>query len=754
MHAKLICFALLSLVCFCSSAATYTVINTNDTGAGSLRQAIMDANVTPGNTVAFNIPPPTYDIYLFTALPVITNAMTFDGFTQPGSTSNTIATYGNNSTLIVNIHPSAQGLGGINVRTNYVTVRGLGFRQYQVAAVYLQSGNSNVVEGCQFGTDAAGLLDWGNGYMPVRISSSFNRIGGTNAWQHNIMGFNGGAGVGVFSGTNNAILGNSIFATSGLGIDLDYDQRTPNDPNDSDTGANQRQNFPVLTNVFLNGSGGVTVQGTLQTAASQPYRLEFFSGPVNVAPDYTYARDFVGWTNVVLGASGQTNFSFTFPAPVPPGYFICATATDTNGNTSELSAGQQIPNQLYVATPVGTLGHGVNMGTDLNNLGDAVGWAYAGVQGTNTHAFLFSTGNMQDLGTLGGRHSFARGINDSRVIVGYAETANNYAIHGFRWAGGSMQDLGILPANNATQSWAWAINSAGTIVGSSQFPTNNNGGNLRPVKWQNGVISDLGVLPGDAGGEAWGISDNGDIYGVSWQMAVNGAEFDRKAFLVHNGVMTGITNLYSPYGWPAALNSRSDLAVTAIGADGGPHGYALVNGTFHDFGLFGSLAGLASDINNAGDAVGSVSTPLMPVQAGGNGRAVLYRNGIIYDLSALLFNPPSGTLKYAAAINDRGIILANGLNYGLEGVLISGTSANTTNVYLLYPVQVDSTFSGNKLIFSWYTNMAGFALQTKTNIGTIGGWSNLTTSPVIIGDRYYLTNSPTDPRRFFRLYRP
>jgi len=228
----------LTLASFRASGATFTVINTNDVGAGSLRQAITDANVTPSNTVAFNIPGGIVrDIYLFTALPVITNAMTIDGFTQPGSTSNTIATYGNNSTLMVNIHPSAQGLGGINVLTNFVTIRGLGFRQYQVAAVYLQSGNSNIVEGCQFGTDAAGLLDWGNGYMPVRISSSFNRIGGTNAWQHNIMGFNGGAGVGVFSGTNNAILGNSIFATDGLGIDLDYNQRTPNDSDDSDTGA-------------------------------------------------------------------------------------------------------------------------------------------------------------------------------------------------------------------------------------------------------------------------------------------------------------------------------------------------------------------------------------------------------------------------------------------------------------------------------------------------------------------------------------
>jgi hypothetical protein len=38
-------------------AATYTVTNTNDSGAGSLRQAIIDANANPGtDTIDFNIP--------------------------------------------------------------------------------------------------------------------------------------------------------------------------------------------------------------------------------------------------------------------------------------------------------------------------------------------------------------------------------------------------------------------------------------------------------------------------------------------------------------------------------------------------------------------------------------------------------------------------------------------------------------------------------------------------------------------------
>ena len=50
--------AILALVSVSGAmAATFTVTNTDDTGAGSLRQAILDANATPGvDTIAFNIP--------------------------------------------------------------------------------------------------------------------------------------------------------------------------------------------------------------------------------------------------------------------------------------------------------------------------------------------------------------------------------------------------------------------------------------------------------------------------------------------------------------------------------------------------------------------------------------------------------------------------------------------------------------------------------------------------------------------------
>src|SRR5262249_5931879 len=82
---------ILAALAFCAhaSAATFTVTNTTDSGAGSLRQAILDANGGGAgpHTIAFDIPGSgVHTIAVSSALPTssVSGGLTVDGTTQPG----------------------------------------------------------------------------------------------------------------------------------------------------------------------------------------------------------------------------------------------------------------------------------------------------------------------------------------------------------------------------------------------------------------------------------------------------------------------------------------------------------------------------------------------------------------------------------------------------------------------------------------------------------------------------------------------
>lgn len=75
---------------------TYTVTNTNDSGPGSLRQAILDANSNAGNDVIeFNIGGGgPQNISVLSDLPIITGGLTIDGSSQPSFAGTPLITIG------------------------------------------------------------------------------------------------------------------------------------------------------------------------------------------------------------------------------------------------------------------------------------------------------------------------------------------------------------------------------------------------------------------------------------------------------------------------------------------------------------------------------------------------------------------------------------------------------------------------------------------------------------------------------------
>lgn len=74
-------------------SADYTVVNVNNSVPGSLRQALTDANANPGlDRVVFAIPGAGLKVIRpATSLPVITDPVELDAYTQPGSSPNSMA---------------------------------------------------------------------------------------------------------------------------------------------------------------------------------------------------------------------------------------------------------------------------------------------------------------------------------------------------------------------------------------------------------------------------------------------------------------------------------------------------------------------------------------------------------------------------------------------------------------------------------------------------------------------------------------
>jgi hypothetical protein len=149
---------------------TYTVTNTNDSGIGSLRQAITDANNHPGpDIVAFNIPTsdPGYvnNVWVIqpgSLLPSLTGGeTTIDGTTQTSNQGDT------------NIFGPEVQLDGVNlsstawllsVESNDNAIKGLSIIRGGGAGIIIIAGASdNTISGNYIGSDAYGLAASGNG---------------------------------------------------------------------------------------------------------------------------------------------------------------------------------------------------------------------------------------------------------------------------------------------------------------------------------------------------------------------------------------------------------------------------------------------------------------------------------------------------------------------------------------------------------------------------------------------------------------
>jgi hypothetical protein len=209
-----------------ASAGTIVVTNTNDSGAGSLRQAITDAENNPGpDSVIFNIPvsDPNYSdiagvwtIQPATELPYLENDSTvIDGTTQ---TTN----QGNRNPLGPEIEINGSGLpeNGILITGSYNIIRGLAINRCGTAGINIQN-NYNRISGNYIGTDASGTLRLPNGDgIIITGKAKYNMIGGNTDVDRNLLSGNSDNGIKLFGvGTDSNIIKGNYIGTNYSGED-------------------------------------------------------------------------------------------------------------------------------------------------------------------------------------------------------------------------------------------------------------------------------------------------------------------------------------------------------------------------------------------------------------------------------------------------------------------------------------------------------------------------------------------------------
>ena len=185
------------------------VANTLDSGPGSLRQAILDANAHSNvngqiDKIVFNIPGAgPHNIVLASELPAITEAVDIIGGTQPGTVDTpSVAIDGSSLTGTID---------GLTVQALGTAIRMLNIRNFPGDGIEVQA-SSVLLEDNTIGTDWGGLAGMGNkGYGVNVLNGAGNRI------DSNVISSNKLGGVSIAGGmsVNNEVVGNTIGAAFG-----------------------------------------------------------------------------------------------------------------------------------------------------------------------------------------------------------------------------------------------------------------------------------------------------------------------------------------------------------------------------------------------------------------------------------------------------------------------------------------------------------------------------------------------------------
>jgi probable HAF family extracellular repeat protein len=334
--------------------------------------------------------------------------------------------------------------------------------------------------------------------------------------------------------------------------------------------------------------------------------------------------------------------------------------------------------------------NGLVAGESENNAIDSL------VGAPSSLAVLWKDGKIINLGTLGGNESVAGAVNNRGEVVGAALNAisdpypgrypdseyfifgNGTESHAFLWRGGTMQDLGTL---GGPDSAAFLVNERGQVAGASDVDFASNvvtgGPTVHPFLWQHGKMIDLvahapeGMFGGTYGSVS-ALNDGGQLAGT---MNLTG-DLTWHSFLWDGGKLTDLGTLGGAITTAIGMNNsghivgRSDVTALCESCPAGDQKqlhrpFFWKDGVITDVGVItGDNAGSAYSVNSSDQVVGrsTLCSKVNPDDSceGASYHAFLWENGSMADLQTLILPGSGFTVNNAVNINDRGEIAGYG----------------------------------------------------------------------------------------------
>jgi probable HAF family extracellular repeat protein len=238
---------------------------------------------------------------------------------------------------------------------------------------------------------------------------------------------------------------------------------------------------------------------------------------------------------------------------------------------------------------------------------------------------------LTDLGTLGGGSTWPDDMNEAGQITGYSTTSSSQT-RAFIWGEGQMTNLGTM---GGTFSVGKAVNGHGHVTGYANIVA---GGTGIAALWRDGAVINLTPdTPEGQGSQGVAINDNGQVLGMIGY---------GQAFIWQNGSRTPLIDLGAWGSFASDINNAGQ----AVGSSAGQP-VLWENGGVRNLGAFpGDEEAGATAINNNGVVVGySGRTDLDTYEQ--FYKPVIWQDGQVTAISA-----PSSE-AYASAINDNGVIV-------------------------------------------------------------------------------------------------